>query len=46
MIGLKCPRCGGKLRRWVEGDEVTEDAYWVACKCEKCGYVLKIKHVD
>jgi len=46
MIGVKCPKCGGELRRWVEGDEPAEDAYWVACRCERCGYVLKIKHVD
>ena len=46
MIGVRCPRCGERLKRWAEGDKMTDDAYWVACKCEKCGYVLKIKHVD
>jgi DNA-directed RNA polymerase subunit M/transcription elongation factor TFIIS len=43
---MRCPRCGGELRRWAEGDEREGDAYWVACRCESCGYVVRIKHVD
>jgi predicted nucleic-acid-binding Zn-ribbon protein len=47
ISGMKCPKCGtGTLERWAGGDEVTEDARWIAYRCNKCPYTLKVKHVD
>jgi len=47
LSGMRCPKCGrGKLERWVEGDEMTDDATWIAYRCDTCDYVLKIKHTD
>lgn len=46
FVPRKCPNCGEGLERWTEGDEFTDEATWIALRCPKCLYVLKIKHVD
>jgi Zn ribbon nucleic-acid-binding protein len=47
ISGVQCPKCEtGTLERWIEGDETTEYATWVAYHCTKCSYTLKVKHVD